>query len=137
MSTVAAVTRTELFHLVASEATTMPVQVDMSYTEADPWAVRFTFRSGHDIRVVWTFGRALLAAGLTHNAGEGDVRIRPNTQNRASLVLEVHAPEGHAEFTASAPGVAEFLDATYRVAGPEHARDVVEREFEAFDWSPA
>lgn len=114
---------------------TLPVQVEMFYTETDPWAVQFTFRSGHDVQVVWTFGRALLAAGLTHSAGEGDVRVRPNLEDRSSLTIEVHASNEDATFTAPSSSVAEFLDATYRVTGPERARVVVDEEFDTLDWS--
>ncbi len=48
----------------------------LDYRRSDPFAVAMTFVTGEG-DLVWTFGRDLLAEGITTPAGDGDVHVAP------------------------------------------------------------
>jgi hypothetical protein len=115
-------TSTAVFELLAPRTPAVPVQVEVRYDTRDPYAIIAAFRTGKTGWVEWVFSRDLLADGLIAAAGEGDVRIRPATDNPEVVVVELSSPSGHAMFEASAEELADFLDRTYDVVlpGSEH-----------------
>jgi hypothetical protein len=113
---------TAVFDLLAPRCPAVPVRVELRYDTRDPYAVVAAFRTGKAGWVEWVFARDLLADGLIAAAGEGDVRIRPSTDDPEVVMVELSSPSGHAVFEASAQEFADFLDRTYDVVlpGNEH-----------------
>ena len=113
---------TSVFELLAPRTPAVPVQVELRYDTRDPYAVIAAFRTGRSGWVEWVFARDLLADGLITQTGEGDVRMRPASDNPGVIVLELSSPSGHAMFEASAEELADFLDKTYDAVlpGNEH-----------------
>ena len=113
---------TAVFDLLAPRCPAVPVRVELRYDTRDPYAVVAAFRTGKAGWVEWVFARDLLADGLIAAAGEGDVRIRPSSDDPEVVVVELNSPSGHAVFEASAQEFADFLDRTYDVVlpGNEH-----------------
>ena len=109
---------TAVFDLLAPRCPAVPVRVELRYDTRDPYAVVAAFRTGKAGWVEWVFARDLLADGLIAAAGEGDVRIRPSTDDPEVVVVELSSPSGHAVFEASAQEFADFLDRTYDVGVP-------------------
>lgn len=99
----------------------IPLIVTLTYTGADPYAVRAAFDVGRGEPTVWLLARDLLQAGQQDRAGEGDVRVSPGNGN--VLDLELDSPHGTARMELPAPDVAAFLTSTYRLvpAGGEPA----------------
>lgn len=113
---------TAVFELLAPRTPAVPVQVELRYDTRDPYAVVAAFRTGRSGWVEWVFSRDLLADGLIAQIGNGDVKIRPASDNPEVVVVELSSPSGHAMFEASAEELADFLDRTYDVVlpGNEH-----------------
>lgn len=113
---------TAVFDLLAPRCPAVPVRVELRYDTRDPYAVVAAFRTGKAGWVEWVFARDLLADGLIAAAGEGDVRIRPSSDDPEVVMVELSSPSGHAVFEASAQEFADFLDRTYDVVlpGNEH-----------------
>jgi hypothetical protein len=109
---------TAVFDLLAPRTPAVPVQVELRYDTRDPYAVVAAFRTGRAGWVEWVFSRDLLADGLLADAGEGDVRIRPATDDPEIVIFELNSPSGHALFETSAHRLAEFLDSTYDIVVP-------------------
>jgi hypothetical protein len=94
----------------------------LDYRSDDPFAVHVRFGTvgsgaplddpDADEGVEWLVGRDLLQAGLSHPAGEGDVRLWPARPPADVLYLELRAPSGHALFEMSRAAVAAFLRRT-------------------------
>lgn len=64
--------------------------------------------------ISWTFSRELLADGLKHPAGYGDVRIWPwNSSGGRSVALALSSPDGYALFEAPRSVMETFLDRCY------------------------
>jgi hypothetical protein len=109
---------TALFDLLAPRTSTVPVQVELRYDTRDPYAAVAAFRTGRAGWVEWCFARDLLADGLVTESGDGDVRIRPATDDPEIVVVELTSPSGHATFEAAAEDLVDFLDRTYDVVVP-------------------
>jgi Streptomyces sporulation and cell division protein, SsgA len=124
------------FTLVITDGPDRAVRADLSFTPADPYAVRIAFHTGGpaDDIVEWTFARSLLNEGLTHAAGTGDVRVWPAQQFGAPRVcLALSSPTGRAVFEAPQRRVMQFLAQTYDLVpyGEESAFVDVEAELAA------
>ncbi|MFC5993636.1 SsgA family sporulation/cell division regulator [Pseudonocardia hispaniensis] len=107
-----------IFELITSDAPVVPVNVELSYSSRDPYAVQATFQTGGDSSVRWVFARDLLADGLVAEAGTGDVKVQPLPHDLSRIELELTSPSGHAVFTTCAAGLAEFLDRTFEAVPP-------------------
>ncbi|SDG59208.1 Streptomyces sporulation and cell division protein, SsgA [Klenkia brasiliensis] len=70
---------------------------------------------GRDGGVEWMVARDLLRAGLSHPAGDGDVRLWPARTAGDVLFLELRAPSGHALFELSRSVLAGFVADTERL----------------------
>jgi hypothetical protein len=125
--------------LVSPENIIVPLMAALSYTSADPYAIRMAFDVGTDEPVEWTLARDLLAAALHAREGIGDVRAWPSAAScdpdagvtpagggadgHAILNIAMSSPFGQAQFEVSAQAIAAFLARTYQAvpAGQESA----------------
>ena len=114
--------------LVGPERTIVPLTAGLSYSCADPYAVRMAFEVGMDEPVEWILARDLLAAALHGSEGLGDVRAWPSavscdpdvvaigrTAGPAILNIAMSSPYGQAHFEVSAKAIEDFLQRTYRL----------------------
>jgi hypothetical protein len=102
-----------VFELIAPDAPAVPVNVELTYSSRDPYAVQASFRTGSTTAVEWVFARDLLHDGLIAAAGTGDVRVQPVPGNPGKVQLELSSPSGHAVFTTCAQTLGDFLHRTY------------------------
>jgi hypothetical protein len=115
--------------LVGPERTIVPLTAGLSYTCADPYAVRMAFEVGMDEPVEWILARDLLAAALHGSEGLGDVRAWPSAAScdpdvvamgggaagPAILNIAMSSPYGQAQFEVSAKAIEDFLQRTYQL----------------------
>jgi hypothetical protein len=111
-----------VFELIAPDAPAVPVNVELTYSSRDPYAVQASFRTGSTTAVEWVFARDLLHEGLIAPAGTGDVQVQPVPHNSGKVQLELSSPSGHAVFTTCAKTLGDFLHRTYLAvpAGQEY-----------------
>ncbi|WP_052440798.1 SsgA family sporulation/cell division regulator [Streptacidiphilus anmyonensis] len=64
-------------HLVAGPDSEIPFPARLTYTQADPYAVRLHCRTGPAATVTWVLSRETLHHGLDRPSGVGDVHIQP------------------------------------------------------------
>lgn len=107
-----------VFELITPDAPPVPVNVELTYSSRDPYAVQASFRTGPDSSVDWVFARDLLADGLMSSAGAGDVKVQPLPSDPSKIELELSSPSGHALFTTCARTLGAFLDRTYQLVPP-------------------
>jgi hypothetical protein len=100
--------------LVVPGGAALPVSAGFRYDSSDPYALHVGFRTGGDEIVEWTFARQLLADGVTHPVGEGDVQVWPSADDGPHAVcLSLSSPSGSALFEIPLCGLVEFLTRTY------------------------
>ncbi|HLU59656.1 MAG TPA: SsgA family sporulation/cell division regulator [Pseudonocardia sp.] len=111
-----------VFELIGPDAPAVPVNVELTYSSRDPYAVKASFRTGSTTAVEWVFARDLLHDGLIAPAGTGDVQVRPMPLHPGKVQLELSSPSGHAVFTTCAQTLGDFLQRTYHAvpAGREY-----------------
>jgi hypothetical protein len=102
-----------VFELIAPDAAAVPVNVELTYSSRDPYAVQASFRTGSTTAVEWVFARDLLHDGLIGPAGTGDVRVQPVPLDPGKVQLELSSPSGHAVFMTCAQTLGDFLHRTY------------------------
>lgn len=101
--------------LVLSGDRGLLVPAILHYDAAEPYAVTATFRTA-DGDITWLFARDLLADGLEHLAGDGDVAVWPaHTQGVDRVSIALTSPDGQALLEADRPALLGFLHATYQV----------------------
>jgi hypothetical protein len=109
----------------------LPVSAAFRYDPADPYAVHVDFRTGGDDIVEWTFARQLLADGVTHPVGEGDVQVWPSGDDEVQAVcLSLSSPSGSALFDMPLAGLVEFLTRTYAAVPTGLESDFVDLDAE-------
>ena len=102
-------------HLVIPDVPSgLPLSRRISFTwrMLDPYAVQVqlgTRRSGHPEQV-WVLSRELLAAGLAHSAGQGEVTIGPDPLDQSAVQVRLAAPTYHLRVHATE--LKEFLRET-------------------------
>ena len=115
--------------LVGPERTIVPLTAGLSYSCADPYAIRMAFEVGTDEPVEWILARDLLAAALHGSEGLGDVRAWPSAAScdpdimamgggaagPAILNIAMSSPYGQAQFEVSAKAIEDFLERTYQL----------------------
>ena len=74
-------TQVVTLELIDSTGAATPLETELSYDPADPFAVTATFLTVAG-QVRWTFGRDLLIGGLFEPTGDGDVHVWPCLDNR-------------------------------------------------------
>lgn len=119
--------------LIVHGAAALPVQAELSYDVADPYAVHVCFHTGGGAGDVvgWTFARQLLTDGIHAAAGLGDVRVWPSgSQGEQVVCLSLSSPSGQALFEVPLPELAEFLAMTYGAVAPGAEGEHVDVEAE-------
>lgn len=108
--------------LLLPDGAAVCVPARLRYDIAEPFAVHAVFRTGSpgDPEITWTFARALLTDGLCGPAGEGDVQVRPETDDSGEriIALTLTSPSGHARFALAQETVLGFLERTYAEVPP-------------------
>ncbi|WP_186763044.1 SsgA family sporulation/cell division regulator [Lentzea tibetensis] len=112
-----------VFEFIGPDGRPAPVSVELGYRADDPHAVAMTFRMG-DNATTWLMSRDLLANGMVHGSGDGDVRLRPFTARMA--ILELYSDEDHAVFHVPVGGLQAFLNSTYDVVPPGRESDFLD-----------
>jgi Streptomyces sporulation and cell division protein, SsgA len=113
--------------LVVTDGPDRAVHANLSYSTHDPYAVQVTFHVGSDDVVEWTFARALLADGVTHPVGHGDVQVWPAEQgDHSGVCLSLSSPSGRALFEAPLPRIVHFLTQTYALVPTGSESDFVD-----------
>jgi len=99
---------------LSGESATEHLDGEFSFDPADPYAVtmKLEARSGS---VTWTFARELLADGLYHPAGDGDVQVWPCLSNsgEAVVIVELCSPDGTALLQTPSRPVQRFVTSIY------------------------
>ncbi len=86
--------------------------VTLTWTPTDPLAVTVTFHG--DKPAVWTIARDLLAEGLLHGCGAGDVRVYPHhAWGEVEIILSSH--NGVADLACDLGQLDDFLASTFQV----------------------
>jgi len=117
--------------LVVPGGAALPVSSSFRYDSADPYAIHIGFRTGDDEVVEWTFARQLLADGVTHPVGEGDVQVWPSSDDGSHAVcLSLCSPSGSALFEMPLSGLVEFLTRTYTAVPTGSESDFVDLDAE-------
>jgi sporulation and cell division protein SsgA len=120
--------------LVVPEHGGVPLTASLYYRGDDPYAIRMAFHVGMDDPVEWIFARDLLAAGLDHVAGEGDVRVWPSPgPNRDVLNISLSSPFGQAQFEAPLAALTGFLLRTFEVVPAGREGDFIDIDGELND----
>jgi hypothetical protein len=101
----------------------VPIRARLTFSATDPLVVTVVFTSTNGAEVQWVIGRDLLHCGLHHEAGEGDVRVRPLEQGRVSL--RVRSQGAQAEFDTDRGLVHSWLSLCYEAVPQEdETRDI-------------
>lgn len=89
----------------------IPVQVEMTYDEADPLALSMTFTAQGEATNPWMVSRDLLAEAMACDTptGHGDVRFRRDPLS-GHLMVCIKSPDGHADIKFPLQQVEEFLE---------------------------
>ena len=117
------------FDLIPPDGPAVPVNVELVYEPADPYAIQVRFATGP----VWILGRELLGRGLLERTGKGDVCLAPLPHRPGYVQLVLMSPYGWAVFAVETDCLQEFLTCTYaRVpAGAEMAQVDLDAELAA------
>jgi len=99
---------------LSGETATEHLDGEFTYDPADPYAItmKLEARSGS---VTWTFARELLADGLYHPAGDGDVQVWPclSQAGEAVVIVELCSPDGTALLQTPSRAVQQFVSSIF------------------------
>ena len=116
------VTQAVTLELIDATGGATPLETELAYDPADPFAVSATFNTVAG-QVRWTFGRDLLIGGLYEPTGDGDVHVWPCLDDEANpvVIIELCSPDGTALLQAPSRTVHDFVVRTLEVvpAGEE------------------
>jgi hypothetical protein len=112
------VSRPVVFEVIGPEMP-MPVEAELRYDPADPYAVAVAFQS-YDTEVLWVFGRDLLLRGISEPTGDGDVQVFPSLDDdgRAEIGLVLRSPGGQTLMKVPGRDVMDFLAHSARSVWP-------------------
>jgi hypothetical protein len=85
------------------------LQAELRYDPSDPLAVSLAIGVECDEPVVWVFARDLLADGVNHVSGEGDITVEPADDMDPKEIRITLATDCLATMIASRDKVVEFL----------------------------
>jgi hypothetical protein len=107
----AVVTQPVALELIDTAGTATPIEAELRYDPADPYAVTTVFKTGQS-HVRWTFGRELLSNGLYEPAGDGDVHVWPclDSAGHAVVIIELCSPDGEALVQARTGDLQTFVE---------------------------
>lgn len=90
-----------------------PVVTRWTYDAGDPFAVLLSVRTRADRWVEWLVGRDLVREGLDGAAGEGDIRLSPQTVQGYEIVeIEIRSTDGRAVLEVDRDLLRHFVDAS-------------------------
>lgn len=97
--------------LIDPSGATAPLETELAYEPADPFAVSMTFLTVAG-QVRWTFGRDLLIGGLLEPTGDGDVHVWPCVDNDGNsvIIIELCSPDGEALVQGRTAEVTAFVE---------------------------
>jgi hypothetical protein len=126
-ATALTVTQAVKLELIDSAGTATPIEAELRYDPADPYAVTTVFMTGAS-QVRWTFGRDLLSAGLYEPAGDGDVHVWPclDSAGHAVVIIELCSPDGEALVQARTGDLRSFVDAMYAAVAADNESALVD-----------
>jgi hypothetical protein len=101
-------------NLVAGHMGEIPVPAQLTYTQADPYAVRLHCLTSPTTTVTWVLDRASLRSGLRGVSGLGDVLISPGPGTGSVSITLGNGP-GAALLRAEAEEIRGFLLLTEHV----------------------
>jgi hypothetical protein len=105
----------------------LPVTARLAYDTSDPFAVRMALRSPGGPEVEWVMSRDLLAGGLSHPSGDGDVGVWPSTAaGEEVLCLSLASPDGQALLVGDTAEVSGFVARTYDAVPPGEEGDFLD-----------
>lgn len=116
---VTTVTKTLTLDLIDATGAATPLDTELAYNAADPFAITATFLTvAGEVR--WTFGRDLLIAGLYEPTGDGDVHVWPCLDNDAHAVvmIELCSPDGEALVQARTSDITAFVESMTQLVAP-------------------
>lgn len=92
------------------EGVSTPVEAEVSYDPADPFAVGIVFNV-EPAAVRWTFARDLLIEGFYEPTGDGDVHVWPclSADGGAVVIVELDSPSGGALLQINSRDMAAFI----------------------------
>ena len=113
------VSTTMTLELIDSTGAATPLETELTYDPADPFAVSATFVTVAG-RVQWTFGRDLLIGGLYEPTGDGDVHVWPCLDNEAHpvVIIELCSPDGEALVQARTADITAFVQRMTAAVAP-------------------
>jgi sporulation and cell division protein SsgA len=105
------VTQPVTLELIDPTGAVTPIEAELHYDPADPYAVTTVFMTGSS-QVRWTFGRDLLSEGLYEPSGDGDVHVWPclDSDGHAVVIIELCSPDGEALVQARTGDLSTFVD---------------------------
>ncbi|MEV6106483.1 SsgA family sporulation/cell division regulator [Streptomyces sp. NPDC051940] len=110
------------------EFTRLPLRAEFRFDPGMPAVVTVEFKTARGPALTWHIGRGLLHGGLTSMSGTGSVRMWPMVPGeRPTAWLLLESQEVEALFELPTAPLAEWLDATYRIAPAE-------TEMDGLDW---
>ncbi|MFJ4466515.1 SsgA family sporulation/cell division regulator [Streptomyces sp. NPDC089424] len=101
--------------LVRSFTESDPVRMRLHYAAHDPYALRAIFgATDGGAPVEWILSRDVVAQGLNHHAGQGDVRVWPAAvgPGRDVVYIALNSPGGSALLEAPLRDMRSFLSRT-------------------------
>jgi hypothetical protein len=109
-------TVTASLSFVAGETRTEPLDGELLFDPADPYAVTMRLEASTGT-VIWAFARQLLADGIYEPTGDGDVQVWPclNAAGEAVVIIELSSPSGLAMLQAPSRTVQDFVRRTIEV----------------------
>jgi hypothetical protein len=100
---------TQLTLSVSAATGDADLDAELRYDPSDPLAVSLAIGTECEEPVVWTFARDLLADGVNHVSGEGDITVEPAIDVDEKLIRITLATDCLATMTAPRDKVVEFL----------------------------
>ena len=123
----ATVTQPVRLELIDGSGAATPIEAELRYDAADPFAVTTVFMTGHS-EVTWTFGRDLLSEGLYEPAGDGDVHVWPclDSHGHAVVIIELCSPDGEALVQARTGDLRSFVDRMNKAVKPGSESELID-----------
>ncbi|MGW1544652.1 SsgA family sporulation/cell division regulator [Streptomyces sp. NPDC002309] len=106
---------------VRSFTESVPLRMRLRYASDDPYALRATFADAEGgASVEWVLSRDVIAEGLAHHAGQGDVRVWPAAvgPGRDVVYIALNSPAGSALLEAPLRDLRSFVDRTRAMVPP-------------------
>jgi hypothetical protein len=127
MNTALTLTQPVVVDLIDPTGASTPIEAELQYDPADPYAVTTVFKTGSNV-VQWTFGRDLLTEGLYEPSGDGDVHVWPclDAAGHAVVIIELCSPDGEALIQAKTGDMHSFVERMSAAVTPGNESELVD-----------